>query len=424
LPTCEHTLRHARTKFYHLVAADNEGWFSNADRLRDDLRFDKWQDAYDARTRALREMGLRTARVDDFSPVLVRALSLFGPGELRALRVMDVDVFRLVMLLRKASVDGGGPAPRIGQAIDALCVVHAGGYSSPSPDEGSLAAVLKRHSSTITELHAELPAKTLKEISSALPSCTRLESLTGASAYDPAVWLRLSHLHTVRGVDLVYVSVAAIAAALPKLHTLGAFNYCGDSAQIAGFFTNLLPRLRVFHFEGRWPDVQEQPAASAVAPLPLLQELVWDVSSDIAAREFFGAQPTVLHAPYAMISQCWLGAVDAPASFLARVCDLRITIAFDVAPLDPTDVMQVLRAAPQLRKFHTNHSVHGDASWLAPTEPTHPALEGLVHPRLREFGIARAEADGAEAIPAEWAAHLQRRHFPRLRELVVVGDEA
>jgi hypothetical protein len=34
-------------------------------------------------------MVFRTARVDDFSRVIVRALSLFGPGELRALRVLD-----------------------------------------------------------------------------------------------------------------------------------------------------------------------------------------------------------------------------------------------------------------------------------------------------------------------------------------------
>jgi hypothetical protein len=107
LPTCEQVLRHGRTKFYHLVPAHKEDWFIG-DKLRYELRFSEWQDDYDATTRALRKMTFRTACVDDFSTVLVRALSLFGPGELRALRLLDVDVLRLVTsLLRTASVSGG-----------------------------------------------------------------------------------------------------------------------------------------------------------------------------------------------------------------------------------------------------------------------------------------------------------------------------
>jgi hypothetical protein len=156
----------------------------------------------------------------------------------------------------------------------------------------------------------------------------------------------------------------------------------------------------VFHFEGKWPDALP---ASTVAPLPLLEELVWDVSGEsetIAPREFLGAQPTVLHAPYTLISQCWLGTVDEAAKFLTRVNDLRITTTPGVNPLDPANVARVLRAAPQLKKFHTADSVHGDESWLAPTAPTHPAFEGLVHPRLREFGIRTARA-GASAWTSE-----------------------
>jgi hypothetical protein len=423
VPTCEQVLRFGRTKFYHLIAAGNERWFL-ADRLRHDLRFDNWQDDSDAKTLALGKMNLRTARVDDFSPVLLRALSLFGPSELRALRVRDIDVFRLVTsLMQKAS--------GIAQATDALCAIHFGDLFSQSPEIGSLAAVLKQHSSTMTELDGELPGTMSKaevdEVSSALACCTRLESLTGASSYDPALWLVLSHLHTLRGVDLRKVSLASIAAALPKLHTLKVFGYCNDPTQATLFCTNLLPRLRVFHFEGRWPDVQEQDV-SPVAPLPLLEELVWDVShfESAAPRELLGAQPTVLHAPYDLISQCWVGGVDASAGLLARVCDLRIMPPFDADPLDPTDVAWVLRAAPQLNKFHIAHCVQGDASWLAPTAPTQP-FEELIHPRLREFGITFDEdgdSDPEATLPdAEWVTHLRRRHFPRLRELVV-GDRA
>jgi hypothetical protein len=134
-----------------------------------------------------------------------------------------------------------------------------------------------------------------------------------------------------------------------------------------------------------------------------------------------------LRASYAFIlkSTHWLG---ASSSFLSRVRDLHIVAPFEVDPLDPSDVTRVLRAAPLLKKFFTSHCVHGDASWLAPTAPTHPAFEGLVHPRLREFGIARDEDDegtSTEATPpdTDLVAHLRRRHFPRLRELVV-GDDA
>jgi hypothetical protein len=263
----------------------------------------------------------------------------------------------------------------------------------------------------------------LEHVSTALACCTRLESLTGPHFYDPAIWLGLSQLHTLRGADLGKVSFAAIAAALPKLHTLKAFGHC-NPAQAADFFTDLLPRLRVFHFSGRWPDVQEEPADSTTAPLPLLQELVWDVSGYTAPREFLGAQPTVLDVPYTFISQCWLGALDSPADFAARVCDLRIKPAPDLDPLDPADAARVLRAAPQLKKFFAARCVQGDASWLAPTAPTHPAFEGLVHPRLRMFGIrtARAETSEPTLLDSEWTAHLRRRHFPRLRELVV-GDK-
>jgi hypothetical protein len=94
-------------------------------KLRHDLGFRGWQDDYDTATRVSRTAKLRTARVDDSSPVLVRALSLFGPGELRALRVLaDVEVLRLVTsLLREASASGGGPAPQITQAMDGLCAI-------------------------------------------------------------------------------------------------------------------------------------------------------------------------------------------------------------------------------------------------------------------------------------------------------------
>jgi hypothetical protein len=51
----------------------------------------------------------------------------------------------------------------------------------------------------------------------------------------------LSHLHTLRGVDLKIVSMATIAAALPRLHTLSASTYgeAPSPTTTAGFFEDL-----------------------------------------------------------------------------------------------------------------------------------------------------------------------------------------
>jgi hypothetical protein len=56
-----------------------------------------------------------------------------------------------------------------------------------------------------------------------LARCKRVESLTNVHHYAPSAWLQLSHLHTLRWANLSIVSMAAIAAALPRLHTL--FNW-------------------------------------------------------------------------------------------------------------------------------------------------------------------------------------------------------
>jgi hypothetical protein len=117
--------------------------------------------------------------------------------------------------------------------------------------------------------------------------------------------------------------------------------------------------------------------------------------------------------------------VDETANYLARVSDLHITTAYNVRglELEPSDVARVLRTAPQLKTFHIARFVHGDApSWLAPAALTHPALEGLVHPRLREFAVSRGGAQGAPQstpLSVEWVAHLRQRYFPRLRALVI-----
>jgi hypothetical protein len=212
------------------------------------------------------------------------------------------------------------------------------------------------------------------------------------------------------------VSTAAIAAALPRLHTLTAYGAYFSLDKVAGFFTDLLPRLRVFHFSGRWP---KEAVTSAVSPLPLLEDLMWLGSSvDFPLpTAFLGARPIVLRAPYGLIAESLPTGGDAPgdqpSSFLARVCELHLYTTVGIS-----DVAQVLRAAPRLRTFSCTCGLRGETSWLLrSTDPLHPAFVGLIHPRLQIFDVAtRVSAvcdDGC-------ASRLRQTCFPRLRELKLI----
>jgi hypothetical protein len=200
LPTCEHTLRHARTETDRDV-----------------------NDCPDT----------------DVSVVVVRALRLFRPGELRALRVRDCRVFRLVSSMLQPRSDDAAPTSPLEQAVDSLCAVEL----APSRDatwgiEMHVVAVIERCAGTVTELKGPLPGQLLSASNSwghpsVLARCTRLEVLTDVSSYTPAVWLALSQLHTLRHVSFHQVSAAAIAVALPRLHTLTAYG-CNSAVAVAG----------------------------------------------------------------------------------------------------------------------------------------------------------------------------------------------
>jgi hypothetical protein len=91
LPTCEYVLRHARIKFHY------------------------------------------AARDYDFSSLVVRALSLFAPGELTVLRVRDADVFRLVLsMVSSPSADRGSDASsqaiHFGEALTSILRCGAPGH--------------------------------------------------------------------------------------------------------------------------------------------------------------------------------------------------------------------------------------------------------------------------------------------------------
>jgi hypothetical protein len=238
----------------------------------------------------------------------------------------------------------------------------------------------------------------------ALARCTRLESLTDASTFAPAAWLGLSQLHTLLGVNLAAVSVAAITAALPRLHTFGAAHYATSgptAAALAGFFGTLLPRLRVFRFFGdrEWPVDDATPAAPVQALLPLLEELVWEPSRIVAG--FAGAQPVVLCAPYQVVAE-----YVATRRPLSHVRDLR----FHGRTPQASDVAAVLRAAPELRQLHGGE-VRDYVTWH-----NDPAFAGLVHRKLRTLrfqSYCRGRLD-EKLFDAEYD-ELRAHHFPRLR---------
>jgi hypothetical protein len=397
----------------------------------------------------------RDGGAPDCGPVVAHALSLFGAGELRALHAGHANVFGAILAMLAGQ--GGGSAaaesPILAQALNSLRSVQLEGLSEGKEDEVHAAAIIARCAATVTELKGHLPGHLLSQSDGAtgqppvLARCTRLEVLTHASDYTPAVWLGLSQLHTLYDVDLGKVSTAAIAAALPRLRTLTTrFNRDARddsaSAAVTGFFTDLLPRLRVFHFWGTWPVTPGAETASVVAPppapalpLPLLEELVWHELNPrmTVLREFLGARPTILACPYELIAECRLADVDAgsrgggtPSSgavdgttLLTRVCRL---VVFGVNPLDLADVAHVLKGAPQLRAFSTARRLSGDTKWLTmSTARLNPAFVGLVHPKLRHLAVGTVSHVAAAKCDADCATRLRRTCFPRLQGIEVNG---
>jgi hypothetical protein len=86
----------------------------------------------------------------DWSPVVARALSLFGPGELRALRVYDANTFSLAL-----------STPTQADSLRALCAVGIGYWSLEPEDEMPAVAIIERCAATVTELKGPLPAHLL-----------------------------------------------------------------------------------------------------------------------------------------------------------------------------------------------------------------------------------------------------------------------
>jgi hypothetical protein len=270
--------------------------------------------------------------------------------------------------------------------------------------------------------------------------CPRLESLWADFFFFPASLLPgLPQIHTLHGVDLAKIPASAIAAALPRLHTLTTYTDSSDPIPIAcvdGFCEDLLPRLRVFAFEGAsWPSDQIHATADGTTPLalPLLQELSW-APLRTAPEAFMGGQPLKLETSHQMLVP-WIEAAErAPSvstagstafqSPLARLRQLQITGPPQVMGSNGVvDMDRLLRVAPQLRAVLTEEWPDDDLYWCKLAAPADPAFGGLVHPWLRSIEVVQLPDMRSSVAPVapDIAKRLQRGQFPRLRSLRLNG---
>jgi hypothetical protein len=231
----------------------------------------------------------------------------------------------------------------------------------------------------------------------------------------------------------MYVPVGAIAAALPRLHTLHASNdRTGHNFGVAEFYGELLPRLQSFHFEGWWPGGERNATPpSSLLPLPRLHDLKWmthDRQQRAAMqlpREFMGAHPVSLQGYLPAVAE-WLTTVEVvhrestASGPLVRARDLWLEVASLRAHY--SDIARLLFAAPLLRRLTVQVADWGEEipRLLVVELITDPAFAGLVHPRLRHLIVeCGSDAQPDSAAAADCAFVLQQRRFPRLRRLTL-----
>jgi hypothetical protein len=263
----------------------------------------------------------------------------------------------------------------------------------------------------------------------------------------PAAWLTLKQLHTLRGVSLAYVPAATIAAALPRLHTLHLHHQLHRiDFLVAGFYDELLPRLRSFHLEGAWPETNDEAETAVVLPLPFLEDLKWCCFEGAnLPRQLMDARPSTLNICDTALD-AWLqqsaadgaGPPDTPSPPLARVQELTLRLNETEASvaLGAASTARLLRAAPQLRKltFDVCECARVEALWvLSDAVTADTVFAGLFHPRVRHAAITSEKISVTGVYPtlhrAEvpvsdgCGARLRQRHFPRLRRLTANDEE-
>jgi hypothetical protein len=326
--------------------------------------------------------------------LLRRALSLLRPGEVQELCMYhSTSVSALIVDLlaqEDASPDSNKQLTRALESLRAVRSVDA------NDDMSSFLALIKRHAATITGIQFafayrnQLPQDACGEVS----CCPRLE-VVSIRGCPPAAWLGLSQLHTLHHVNLARVTFAAIAAALPRLHTLHIRHDYSAPFSVDVFFDDLLPRLQSFHY---WPP-QEGP----LQPLPRLEYLQWQPRYECAVfgalmasplpRGFLSARPLTVDFPVTDIevwlSAAWPDVALVSESPLSRVRVLTVTGSLDTAhAVGGRIVAQALRVAPQLRRF--TFSTYGSRCdvppWYLSTAGV-PGFTRLKHSQLRHLSL-------------------------------------
>jgi hypothetical protein len=362
--------------------------------------------------------------------LLRRAVLLLGPGELQELHELPTDGLCdgtckfiqsvLAQEVARSPLNPDGGARRDAPVLTALVSLRViQGEKVVLP-----VALIQQCAGTLTELECFLLSDDTTRV---LPQCKRLESLTLHSLCPPAAWLGLSQLHTLRGVSLSELpAVTTVAAALPRLHTLHLKQTAARADFLVGFYEELLPRLRSFHLEGRWPTPSDEPEMAHAPPLPLLEDLKWwNWGFNNLPHQLMGARPSMLNT-HRVDLVAWMMAADgvgadsatAVTSPLARVRALSLRFG-GISP-DAAFMARLLCAAPCLRQltFYVRESAH--ARRLLSDEL---AFAGLAHPRLRHVAFTRADSALDVPVPSGCGVRLRQRHFPRLRRLTVDGEE-
>jgi hypothetical protein len=319
-------------------------------------------------------------------------------------------------------------APSVSRAIASLRVIRGEKLTVPI-------ALMQQCATTLTELDCYQMGYDATD--SVFPRCTRLESLTlhNWNSCPPAAWLGLSQLHTLRGVSLSAVSATRIAAALPRLHTLHLNIIHGGEFPVAAFYDELLPRLRSFHLQGKWPKTSEDGTEMTdvplpLLPLPLLEDLKWSGWDAPLPRQFMGARPSTLNiSDVDLIELLEAGdhraSADSPIATSPLACVRALTLRLaGWTPPEAAVIARLLRAAPHLRQLTFYVMARAHAVWVLSGELTsEPAFAGLVHPRLRHVAVMSMflQADGP--VSGVCGARLRERHFPRLRRLTMDDEE-
>jgi hypothetical protein len=360
--------------------------------------------------------------------LLRRALLLLSPGELQELREARTSCVRegtcdfiQSMLQQEVQLDHEALAPRgkrdgapydapVSKALASLRVIKAKNVLLP-------VALLQQCAATLTELECYQLS-----CSAVLPLCTRLQSLTLSDWHGcpPAAWLGLSQLHTLRGVSLPDIPAAAIATALPRLHTLHLDHRFVDvEFPVAMFYGELLPRLRSFHLQGRWLKTNDEMEVVNVPLLPLLEDLGWWSWAAMLPRQLMGARPSTLAISDVDLVE-WLKVADgagpdsSPVTPLVRLRALALRLARG------SPMARLPRAVPHLRQLTLHVYEFEHARHVLSEEP---AFTGVIHPTLRRVAITTIHASVDLLVPDDYGVRLRQRHFPRLRRFTVKDEE-